>query len=204
MATLSVVPRTGPTAPTGGVPARSVPARRPGAPDRRAAPAPLLREAVGQVLRAERVARRERLVDVAAAASISPQYLSEIERGLKDPSSEVLRSLSGALGLPAAEVVRRAGARMAGPARVTLSARAVAPVRTARPTQTSRPAHTNLSAGMSRPAHMNLSAAMGLPAGINLPVLAGLPAPRGLPAPASLPVPTQAVRPPSAAHRLAA
>lgn len=48
---------------------------------------------------------------------ISPQYLSEVERGAKDPSSEVLRAVSGALDLPAAEVVRRASTLMASPAR---------------------------------------------------------------------------------------
>ena len=77
-------------------------------------PAPLLREAVGRVLREERTDRDERLVDVTRQASISPQYLSEIERGAKDPSSEVLRSVSGALGLHPAEVVRRASSVMAG------------------------------------------------------------------------------------------
>ncbi|HLV04541.1 MAG TPA: helix-turn-helix transcriptional regulator [Actinomycetaceae bacterium] len=78
---------------------------------------PLFREAVGRVLREERTAREERLVDVAREAAISPQYLSEVERGAKDPSSEVLRAVSGALDLPAAEVVRRASTLMASPAR---------------------------------------------------------------------------------------
>ena len=66
------------------------------------------------MLREERTDRDERLVDVARQASISPQYLSEIERGAKDPSSEVLRSVSGALGLHPAEVVRRASSVMVG------------------------------------------------------------------------------------------
>lgn len=78
---------------------------------------PLFRQAVGRVLREARTAREERLVDVAREAAISPQYLSEIERGAKDPSSEVLRSVSGALDLPAAEVVRRASSLMSAPAR---------------------------------------------------------------------------------------
>lgn len=83
---------------------------------------PLLREAVGRVLRDERSAREERLVDVARQAAISPQYLSEIERGTKDPSSEVLRSVSGALQLHPAEVVRRASGLMAGPPRRSTTA----------------------------------------------------------------------------------
>jgi transcriptional regulator with XRE-family HTH domain len=40
----------------------------------------------------------ETLDDVAHRAGVSPQYLSEIERGLKEPSSEVVAAVSGALG----------------------------------------------------------------------------------------------------------
>ncbi|TNC33683.1 helix-turn-helix domain-containing protein [Mumia zhuanghuii] len=62
-------------------------------------PEPLWREVVGRRLREARLARRERLADTAAAAGISTQYLSEIERGRKEPSSEILAAVSGALGL---------------------------------------------------------------------------------------------------------
>ncbi|RKR74059.1 helix-turn-helix domain-containing protein [Frondihabitans australicus] len=58
---------------------------------------PLLREVVGRRLRALRLARGERLVETAARAGISPQYLSEIERGLKEPSSEMIAAITGAL-----------------------------------------------------------------------------------------------------------
>jgi hypothetical protein len=51
---------------------------------------PLLREAIGRRLRALRLARGERLVETAARAGVSPQYLSEVERGLKEPSSEMI------------------------------------------------------------------------------------------------------------------
>ena len=78
---------------------------------------PLLREAIGHVLREARTSRGERLVDVAQQAAISPQYLSEVERGAKDPSSEVLRSVSEALDLYPAEVVRRASTVMTRPVR---------------------------------------------------------------------------------------
>ena len=47
---------------------------------------PLWRELVGAELRTERLARAERLSDVAERAGVSTQYLSEVERGLKDPS----------------------------------------------------------------------------------------------------------------------
>jgi transcriptional regulator with XRE-family HTH domain len=72
---------------------------------------PLWRELVGDELRGERQRRGERLVDVAERAGVSPQYLSEVERGLKDPSSEMLAALSGALDLSVREVGTRAARR---------------------------------------------------------------------------------------------
>ena len=52
-------------------------------------------------------------LDVADRAGLSAQYLSEIERGRKDPSSEMLSAVSGALGLSVADLTRRAGERLA-------------------------------------------------------------------------------------------
>jgi len=57
------------------------------------------RRTIGALLRAAREDRALRLVDVAVRARLSPQYLSEVERGLKEPSSEVLAALTDALGL---------------------------------------------------------------------------------------------------------
>jgi DNA-binding XRE family transcriptional regulator len=68
---------------------------------------PLWRESVGRELRRERQATERRLVDVAEAAGVSPQYLSEVERGLKDPSSELLAAMAGALGLSIADLASR-------------------------------------------------------------------------------------------------
>ena len=82
-----------------------------------AAPEPLWREAVGEQLRAERVERAERIADVAGRAGVAPQYLSELERGRKDPSSEVLSAVAGALGLSVLELTRRASHRLMTPAR---------------------------------------------------------------------------------------
>lgn len=62
-------------------------------------PEPLWRDAVGDLLRRTRHDRGETLDDVAARAGVSPQYLSEIERGRKEASSEVLAAVDGALGL---------------------------------------------------------------------------------------------------------
>lgn len=70
-------------------------------------PEPLWREQLGAQLRAERQRAGLRLVDVARRAGISTQYLSEVERGLKDPSSELLAAISGALGLQVREVASR-------------------------------------------------------------------------------------------------
>lgn len=78
-------------------------------------PEPLWREAVGEQLRAERTRRQERIADVAARAGVSPQYLSELERGRKDPSSEVLSAVSGALGLTVLTLAERSAQRLRGP-----------------------------------------------------------------------------------------
>ncbi|MEH3130878.1 MAG: helix-turn-helix transcriptional regulator [Mycolicibacterium neoaurum] len=62
-------------------------------------PEPLWREVLGRRLRDTRRAKGERLVDVAGRAGVSPQYLSEIERGRKEPSSEMIAAVCGALGI---------------------------------------------------------------------------------------------------------
>lgn len=68
----------------------------------------LWREAVGAQLRQERAERGERIADVAERAGVAPQYLSEIERGRKDPSSEVLSAVAGALGTTVRDLTRQA------------------------------------------------------------------------------------------------
>jgi transcriptional regulator with XRE-family HTH domain len=60
---------------------------------------PLWREVLGHRLRELRRERREKLTETAARAGISPQYLSEVERGRKEPSSEMIAALAGAFGL---------------------------------------------------------------------------------------------------------
>jgi len=61
-------------------------------------PEALWREVLGRRLRALRLDQRETLSETAGRAGISPQYLSEIERGRKEPSSEMIAALAGALG----------------------------------------------------------------------------------------------------------
>src|SRR5699024_4141446 len=76
--------------------------------DRPTQPEPLWREVIGRQIRRARTARAERLVDVAERAGVSPQYLSEVERGVKDPSSEMLSAIAGALGTSVAGLAGRA------------------------------------------------------------------------------------------------
>jgi hypothetical protein len=75
---------------------------------------PLWRHVLGEVLRGERLEQERILTEVAAAAGVSPQYLSEIERGRKEPSSEILGSVAGALGLDLLDVVARVAGRLGG------------------------------------------------------------------------------------------
>ena len=70
-------------------------------------PEPLWREAVGHELREERHRQERTLSDVAEESGVSTQYLSEVERGLKEPSSEILGAVSGALGLRLVDLTTR-------------------------------------------------------------------------------------------------
>jgi len=84
---------------------REIAVPRPGA----GRPEPLLRHVVGAILRRVRLAQRRTLVDVAAQARVSTAYLSEVERGRKEASSEVLAAVCAALGMRVVDLVARAG-----------------------------------------------------------------------------------------------
>jgi hypothetical protein len=73
---------------------------------------PLLRDVIGDVLRDERQRQDRTLADVAVDAAVSLPYLSEIERGRKEVSSAVLRSICDALELPLVEVLERSADRL--------------------------------------------------------------------------------------------
>lgn len=60
---------------------------------------------LGRSLRATREEQGGRLVDIAERAGISPQYLSEIERGRKEPSSEMIAAVTGAVGMDLADLL---------------------------------------------------------------------------------------------------
>ncbi|THJ00301.1 helix-turn-helix transcriptional regulator [Nocardioides sp.] len=66
-------------------------------------------------MRDERHRSERTLSDVASDAGISVQYLSEIERGLKEPSSEMLAAAAGALGLSLADLTAEVSRRLRGP-----------------------------------------------------------------------------------------
>ena len=60
-------------------------------------PEPLWRHLLGDQLRDIRQGRGQTLTETARRAGVSPQYLSEMERGLKEPSSEMIAAVAGAL-----------------------------------------------------------------------------------------------------------
>jgi transcriptional regulator with XRE-family HTH domain len=66
----------------------------------------VLRQVVGETLRAVRLRQRRTLREVSASARVSLGYLSEVERGQKEPSSELLASICGALDVELSELFR--------------------------------------------------------------------------------------------------
>lgn len=68
----------------------------------------LLRDVIGEVLRNERHDQGRTLAEVAEEAAVSVQYLSEVERGRKEVSSDLLSAMHDALGLDLTDVLDRA------------------------------------------------------------------------------------------------
>jgi transcriptional regulator with XRE-family HTH domain len=73
----------------------------------------LLRQEIGDVLRQHRQAQGQTLRQVAAKASVALGYLSEVERGQKEVSSEILASVADALQVPLSVLLRDVSARIA-------------------------------------------------------------------------------------------
>ena len=73
----------------------------------------LLRRELGDVLREERQHQGRTLREVSSSASVSLGYLSEVERGEKEASSELLASICGALNTPLSEVLSSVSERVA-------------------------------------------------------------------------------------------
>lgn len=65
---------------------------------------PVLRQIVGETLRALRLRQRRTLREVSGSARVSLGYLSEVERGQKEPSSELLAAICGALDVELSEL----------------------------------------------------------------------------------------------------
>jgi transcriptional regulator with XRE-family HTH domain len=88
---------------------------------------PLWRHMVGDRLRSLRHDRGETLGETAARAGVSPQYLSEMERGVKEPSSEMIAAVAGALDVSLLDLTvavaeeLRAAAPVAAPARAAVA-----------------------------------------------------------------------------------
>jgi transcriptional regulator with XRE-family HTH domain len=85
-----------------------------GPPGHRERPRPLLRTMLGDALRRTRLEQRRTLADVAKAAKVSMPYLSEVERGRKEASSEVLAAICDALGIGLADLLAEAGSELLG------------------------------------------------------------------------------------------
>lgn len=109
---------------------------------------PLLRELIGQALRLRRLAHGRTLADVSAQAGVSMQHLSDVERGRKDASSEILAAICGALDVSVAQLMAAAARPEARPVLLDLTrpSRPTAPPLPAEPSLTSRPRGVMLSA----------------------------------------------------------
>ena len=73
----------------------------------------LIRQEIGDVLRDFRTQKGQTLRQVAARANVALGYLSEVERGQKEASSEILASLAEALEIPVSLILREVSDRLA-------------------------------------------------------------------------------------------
>lgn len=94
----------------------------------------LLRDALGETLRDARTRQNRTLRDVSTAANVSLGYLSEVERGRKEASSELLASICDALDVELSEVLdtassalRTSAAPIAAPAKSAVTANSSKP-----------------------------------------------------------------------------
>lgn len=83
----------------------------------------LLRQVIGNVFRRLRRERGITLRELAELAQVSVPYLSEIERGRKEPSSEILAAICRALGLELSDLLHEVQFDLAAAARSTLPIR---------------------------------------------------------------------------------
>jgi transcriptional regulator with XRE-family HTH domain len=100
-------------------------------------PRPLLRTLVGEVLRRHRQDQGRTLAQVAREACVSVQYLSEVERGRKEPSSEILAAVCDSLGIELSDLLAEVGRDLVADRVPVLR---LATVQMDRPAQLDRPA----------------------------------------------------------------
>ncbi len=121
----------------------------------------LLRTELGRTLRGHRLRQRRTLRDVSGAARVSLGYLSEVERGQKEASSELLASICDALDVELADLLAEVSTELRGPdGRVRPLAPAVAPAveapaeqAAAQPAPLAEPEPALALVGASRAAH---------------------------------------------------
>src|SRR5690606_6179625 len=85
----------------------------------------LMREEIGDVLRDLRLQKGQTLRQVAGRASVALGYLSEVERGQKEASSEILASVAEALDTPISVILREVSQRLAVLEGVAVPSRAI-------------------------------------------------------------------------------
>jgi XRE family transcriptional regulator, stress-response regulator len=90
--------------------------------------AALVREVIGEVLRRARISQGRTLREVSDSARVSLGYLSEVERGRKEASSELLNAICDALGAPLSAVLIDAGERLARDERAPLTTASAATI----------------------------------------------------------------------------
>jgi transcriptional regulator with XRE-family HTH domain len=87
----------------------------------------LLRTQLGHTLRGHRLAQRRTLRDVSGVARVSLGYLSEVERGQKEASSELLASICDALDVELADLLAEVSSELRGTGRGEAAVRPLAP-----------------------------------------------------------------------------
>jgi transcriptional regulator with XRE-family HTH domain len=88
----------------------------------------LLREVLGDVLRQARITQGRTLRQVSDAARVSLGYLSEVERGRKEASSELLSAICDALDVPLSQLLTDAGEQLVGREPVRQSSKPSSPI----------------------------------------------------------------------------
>jgi transcriptional regulator with XRE-family HTH domain len=83
---------------------------------------PLVRDVIGDVLRRVRMSQGRTLREVSDSARVSLGYLSEVERGRKEASSELLNAICDALDVPLSSILTGAAERMASKERAAFAA----------------------------------------------------------------------------------